>query len=106
MSRPLEISCNIATRVGAALEIDWAQIDHNEFRRGLELELEREWRNPDTNLSDHDLVITGQVVLAHIEASSDYYSRLERLAAGDGACEALHLHGIRRERFQYAGSRN
>jgi hypothetical protein len=106
MSRPLQISRNIATRVGAALEIEWTLIDHNEFRRGLELELEREWRNPDTDLSRHDLMVTGQVVLAHIEASSDYYSRLERLAGGDGACEALHLHAVRHERFQYAGSRN
>jgi hypothetical protein len=106
MLRRLEISSDIAARVGAALGIDWTTIDPNEFRLGLELEIEREWRSPDTNPSYHDLECTGKVVLTHIEYSADHYTRLERLAAGDGACEALHLHAVRRERFQYAGSQN
>ncbi len=70
-----------ARRIGVALGIDWASspFDVEQYRIGLNVELEHGARDPRTNVTDDDETLTGKIALAHLNEFPDYYSRLERL---------------------------
>jgi len=70
-----------ARAVGTQLRIDWAKIDLEQFRRGLEVELEHGAHDPETNVTGDDLVLTGKIAWAHLKEIRDYYTRLDRLEA-------------------------
>jgi hypothetical protein len=70
-----------ARRVGASLGIDWSQVDLEQFRRGLEVELEHGARDPETNATNDDIVLTGKIAWAHLKEFPDYYTRLDKLEA-------------------------
>ena len=53
------------------------QITSDEFRRGLEVELEHGLQFPDANVTNNHPLLTGKIVLAHLKETLDYYSRLE-----------------------------
>src|SRR5208283_2911479 len=63
----------IQTAVGA----EATQITADEFRRGLEVELEHGLQFPDANVTNNHPFLTGKIVLAHLKETLDYYSRLE-----------------------------
>jgi hypothetical protein len=52
-------------------------IDVEEFRTGLDVELEHGTRFPEANVTNNHPVITGMIVLAHMKESLDYYKLLE-----------------------------
>lgn len=68
-----------ANRIGATLGIDWAKIDLAQFRRGLEVEFEHGSRDPETNVTNDDVLLTGKIAWAHLKEFPDYYTRLDRL---------------------------
>ena len=70
-----------AQRVGASLGIDWTTIDLEQFHRGLEVELEHGARDPETNVTNDDLSLTGKIAWAHLKEFPDYYTRLDKLEA-------------------------
>lgn len=70
-----------ARLIGTQLGIDWSQIDLEQFRRGLEVELEHGAHDPQTNVTNDDLAMTGKIAWAHLKEISDYYTRLDRLEA-------------------------
>jgi hypothetical protein len=70
-----------ARRVGASLGIDWKEVDPEQFRRGLEVELEHGARDPETNVTNDDLSLTGKIAWAHLKEVPDYYTRLDKLEA-------------------------
>ena len=53
------------------------KIPLEEFRRGLEVELEHGIRFKDANVTNNHPVLTGMIVLAHLKEMMDYYERLE-----------------------------
>ena len=53
------------------------QITADEFRRGLEVELEHGLQFSDANVTNNHPLLTGKIVLAHLKETLDYYSRLE-----------------------------
>ena len=81
MSNKRQFSAEEARSVGTRLRIDWAQIDLDQFRRGLEVELEHGARDPETNVTNDDPVLTGKIAWAHLKEIRDYYTRLDRLEA-------------------------
>ncbi len=68
-----------AQEIGAALGIDWDEIAFDEFRDGIEVELEHGSRDPATDVTHNDAVLTGKIALAHLKEFPDYYTRLGRL---------------------------
>jgi hypothetical protein len=48
-----------------------------EFRMGLEVELEHGTMYTDTNVTNNHPVLTGKIVLAHLKETMDYYERLD-----------------------------
>lgn len=53
------------------------KIPIEDFRIGLEVELEHGTRFPDANVTNNHPLLTGKIVLAHLKESMDYYRRLE-----------------------------
>ena len=68
-----------ARRVGDRIGINWSEVDLEQFRMGLEVELEHGVRNVVTNVTNDDLVLTGKIALAHLMELPDYYTRLMRM---------------------------
>jgi len=81
MSEKRRFSTEEARSIGTQLKIDWAQIDLEQFRRGLEVELEHGARDPETNVTGDDLVLTGKIAWAHLKEIRDYYKRLDLMEA-------------------------
>ena len=71
----------LARRIGEQVGIDWgaAPFDVEQFRRGLEVELEHGLRDPSTDVTGDDPVMTAKIALAHLNEFPDYYTRLERM---------------------------
>jgi hypothetical protein len=53
------------------------KISPENFRLGLEVELEHGTRFPEANVTNNHPILTGKIVLAHFKESLDYYQRLE-----------------------------
>ncbi len=68
-----------AKAVGDELGIKWDQFDVDQFRRGMDVELEHGTKDPLTNVTNDDPIITGKIALAHLNEFSDYYDRLEEM---------------------------
>jgi len=68
-----------AKNIGKALGIDWSQFDIDQYRMGLDVELEHGLIDPNTNVTNDDPIITGKIALAHLNEFPDYYTRLEKM---------------------------
>ncbi|MBP7689956.1 MAG: hypothetical protein KA765_18725 [Thermoflexales bacterium] len=68
-----------ARTIGGQLGIDQVGFNFEEFRRGLEVELEHGSRDPATNVTNDDGVLTGKIAWAHLKEFPDYYTRLDQL---------------------------
>ena len=70
-----------ARRIGEAVGIDWetSAFDVEQYRMGLDVELEHGLRDPDTNVTGDDELMTGKIALAHLKEFPDYYTRLDRM---------------------------
>jgi hypothetical protein len=70
-----------AVAVAEMLGVDLAGegIELEAFRRGMEVELEHGSRDPRTNVTDDDPILTGKIALAHLRELPDYYGRLEEM---------------------------
>jgi hypothetical protein len=79
MGNKRQFSAEEARSIGTQLDIDWSQIDLEQFRRGLTVELEHGAMDPETNVTDDDLVITGKIAWAHLKEIRDYYTRLDKM---------------------------
>ena len=75
------VSATEAKQIGDDLGINWAKIDLEQFQRGLEVEFEHGVRDPETNVTNDDVVLTGKIAWAHLKEYPDYYTRLNRLEA-------------------------
>ena len=68
-----------AKEVGEKLGIDWSKFDADQFRRGMNVELEHGLRDDLTNVSGDDAIFTGKIALAHLNEFPDYYDRLDKM---------------------------
>lgn len=70
-----------AKSVGEQLGIKWDKWDVEQFRMGMGVELEHGTRDPHTNVSNDNPLVTGKIALAHLNEFPDYYRRLDKLEA-------------------------
>jgi len=70
-----------AQRIASAIGLDLAResFDLEQFRMGLDVELEHGRRDPATNVTDDDPVMTAKIALAHLRELPDYYTRLAEM---------------------------
>ena len=67
-----------AREIADALSIDWTVVQFylEQFRMGLNVELEHGRRDPSTDVTGDDSIVTGKIALAHLRELPDYYTRL------------------------------
>lgn len=68
-----------AKEIGEKLGIKWDKFDVDQFRRGMDVELEHGTVDPNTNVTDDDPLMTGKIALAHLNEIPDYYTRLDKM---------------------------
>ncbi len=81
MKKRKQVSVEEAKRIGESLHIDWEQVDLEQFRQGLMGKHERTVMDPETGLTFDGVLLTGKVVLAHMDEFPDYFTRLAKLKA-------------------------
>ena len=64
--------------IGQRIGVDWSagDVDLEQFRMGLAIELEHGTQDPATNVTNDDETITGKIALAHLREIPDYYTHL------------------------------
>ena len=68
-----------AKEIGEQLGVDWSKWDVEQFRMGMDVELEHGTIDPNTNVTNDDALMTGKIALAHLNELPDYYTRLEEM---------------------------
>ena len=74
-----EQAAAVAEEIG--LDLARTPFDVEQFRRGMEVELEHGRRDPETNVTNDDPLLTGKIAWAHLKEMPDYYDRLDRMEA-------------------------
>ncbi len=72
-----KVSPDEAKVVLKTVTVEGMAIPLEEFRRGLEVELEHGTMYADANVTNNHPILTGKIVLAHLKETMDYYERLE-----------------------------
>ncbi|WP_286161357.1 DUF5661 family protein [Clostridium sp. KNHs214] len=72
-----------AAEIAEQLGIDFTKerFDLEQFRMGLDTELEHGKKYFPTNVTEDDHITTGKIALAHLREFPDYYTRLAKLEA-------------------------
>ena len=79
MSGKKKFTSEQAQEYGEKLGIDWKKFDVEQFRMGMDVELEHGTRDLFTNVTDDEPMITAKIALAHLSEFPDYYTRLEKM---------------------------
>ncbi len=76
MGNQRQISLEDARSVGIRLGVDWTKITVEQFRQGLEVELEYGAHDQKPNAPTDSLMVIGKIVWVDMEGISDHYRRL------------------------------
>jgi hypothetical protein len=76
VSEKEQFSYGEAKRIGDSLGIPWVEFGVDQFRMGLNIELEHGRRDPSTDVTHDEPIVTGKIALAHLNEIPDYYTRL------------------------------
>ena len=77
------------------------KIDPEQFRRGLEVEFEHGTRFKEANVTNNHPVITGNIVLAHMFETLDYYISLDITEIEGRLFKAVAAKDIKQVRMNY-----
>lgn len=65
-----------ASEILKIVNVEKMEIPVEDFKQGLEVELEHGIRYDDANVTNNHPILTGKIVLAHLKETVDYYRRL------------------------------
>ena len=71
------VSRNEAAKILKIVNVEKMKIPLEDFRVGLEVELEHGTRFKDANVTNNHPLLTGKIVLAHLKETMDYYQRID-----------------------------
>ncbi|MDD2758510.1 MAG: hypothetical protein PHD72_04045 [Patescibacteria group bacterium] len=81
MSEKSFFTAEEAKLIGEQLGVDWSRWDVEQFRHGMDIELEHGTVSPVSNVTNDDPVMTAKIALAHLNEYADYYHRLDKMEA-------------------------
>lgn len=83
MTSQRQFSTDEARAAGERIGVDWStsRFDVEQFRMGMDVELEHGTRDNNTNVTDDDVEVTAKIARAHLNEFPDYYSRLAVMEA-------------------------
>ena len=79
MAAKKHYSTEQAREIGDKLGIDWISFNAEQFRMGLDVEMEHGLIDLSTNVTGDDPILTGKIALAHLNEFADYYNRLDKM---------------------------
>lgn len=68
-----------ARKYGEELGVEWDRFDVEQFRMGMDVELEHGTAHRLTNVTNDSPVMTAKIALAHLNEIPDYYTRLAKM---------------------------
>jgi len=68
-------SDNEILRIARYLNIDFSKFPFEDFKRGINIELEHGMENINTNVTNNDLLKTAKIALAHLNEYPNYYNK-------------------------------
>jgi len=71
------VSTQDASKILAIVNTEGMAIPLEDFRMGLEVELEHGTRFSDANITNNHPILTGKIVIAHLKETMDYYRRID-----------------------------
>jgi hypothetical protein len=71
------VSTQEASKILAIVNTEGMAIPLEDFRIGLEVELEHGTRFSDANVTNNHPILTGKIVIAHLKETMDYYRRID-----------------------------
>jgi hypothetical protein len=83
MSEKRRFTADEARAAGERIGIDWAtsRFDVEQFRMGMDVELEHGTQDLETNVTDDSTEVTAKIARAHLNEFPDYYTRLAVMEA-------------------------
>jgi hypothetical protein len=72
------ISTHEARLAGNIVNVNWGVVDFDEFKAGMEEELEHGTEFPSTDVTQDDLIKVAKIALAHLREDPKYYSKLKK----------------------------
>ena len=69
------ISDNEILRVARYLNVDFSKFPFEDFKRGINVELEHGFQNTNTNVTNNYLIKTAKIALAHLNEYPNYYNK-------------------------------
>ena len=112
--RKVALSVEEAKKIKAAIGAADIRVGAEDFRDGLEVELEHGTRYPEANVTNNHPVLTGKIVIAHLKEALGYYRRLKimeleivihkALVAKDAAKLEKYLKKLAKEKLELSKS--
>ncbi|MCL2418825.1 MAG: hypothetical protein FWD04_06000 [Conexibacteraceae bacterium] len=92
MSENPHFTADQARAAGERVGIDWSssRFDVEQFRMGMDVELEHGTHDHETNVTDDDVDVTAKIARAHLNEFPDYYTRLAVMESEAEAYWAAH----------------
>ncbi len=83
MSSHARFTLDQARAAGERIGIAWdtSPFTLEQFRMGMDVELEHGTADPQTNVTGDDLIMTAKIARAHLNEFPDYYTRLAKMEA-------------------------
>lgn len=83
MTSKAHFTADEARAAGEQIGIDWSssRFDVEEFRNGMNVELEHGTSDPETDVTGDDVLVTAKIARAHLNEFPDYYTRLAVMEA-------------------------
>ncbi len=81
MNKRIRFTRDEARPLSSILGVRWEEspFDLEQFRQGLDVELEHGRRDPATNVTDDDPLLTAKIALVHLRELPDFYTRPARM---------------------------
>lgn len=79
MSEKKHFTSEQAQKYGEELGVYWKKFDIDQFRMGMDVELEHGNIDKHTNVTNDDPLLTAKIALAHLNEFPDYYTRLKKM---------------------------
>ena len=68
-------SDNEILRIARNLNVNFSKFSFEDFKRGINIELEHGLKNLNTNVTNNDLFKTAKIALAHLNEYPNYYNK-------------------------------
>ena len=75
------LSVDVVEALGILIGINWNNVDFSpeDLLQGMLIEYEHGSKDPITNVTNDDPIITAKIALAHLNEKSDYYKLLKKI---------------------------